>query len=140
PADPKTAQQFREAKTQQLLTGLAGRCQKMLESQLAVHEGTKNLHQRIQGTPDKKAGPEDQQVALRLVAKQKEIVLEAADLLKAEEELGAVAFPEVLRQLRDDMKRVQESLEVSDVGVGTQATEEDIIETLKEMIRALTKG
>ena len=56
-----------------------------------------------------------------------------------EAEGSAVAFPEVFQQVREDMKHVQRRLDVTDVGVVTQAIERDIIASLTEMIEALKK-
>src|SRR5262249_32529559 len=62
----------------------------------------------------------------------------AIEMLEAEG--SAVAFPEVFKQVREDMKHVQRRLGVIDTGVVTQAIEKDIIDTLKEMIEALKKA
>src|SRR5205823_273569 len=62
----------------------------------------------------------------------------AIDMLQSEG--SAVAFPEVFQQVREDMKHVQKRLEGVDTGKVTQAIEEDIISTLKEMIEALKKA
>jgi len=57
-----------------------------------------------------------------------------------EAEGTAVAFPEVFQQVREDMKIVQRRLELADVAPVTQAIEQDIIDTLKEMVDALKKA
>ena len=62
----------------------------------------------------------------------------AIEILEAEG--SAVAFPEVFQQVRDDMIHVQRRLGVSDVGAVTQTIEQDIIDSLKEMIEALKKA
>src|SRR5262245_19863231 len=114
------------------------RCQKLLDQQTAVYDGTKALHQVIRDTPDGKPRPEDRQAALRLASREKDLVVDAAkavDLLEAEK--AALAFPEVIRQLRKDMERVEGRLKVGDVGADTQAVEQEIIDTLREMIKAL---
>jgi len=96
------------------------------------------LHQAIQGTPDKKPRPEDRQAALKLVARQQEIISEVSKILAIlDKEGAAMAFPEVFQQLRDDMKRVQQRLEKCDVNTATRLIEEDILDTLQEMIKAL---
>src|SRR5262245_22796033 len=121
-------------------SGFADRCQKILDLQIAVHEGTRSLHKVIQDTPDKKPRPEDQQAALKLVASQEDIILEATkaiDMLEAEK--VAVTLLEVFREVRKDMERVQRRLKMSDVGMDTQAVEQEIIDALKEMNSALKK-
>jgi hypothetical protein len=114
---------------------LADRCKKMLDLQVAVYDCTKDLNKVVQ---DKKPRPKDMRISEKLSKDQKAIIAEvttAIDMLKAEG--AAAAFVEVLDQLRSDMKRVQGRLEMSEVGSVTQAIETDVIDTLKEMIRAL---
>ncbi|GBD36224.1 hypothetical protein HRbin36_01345 [bacterium HR36] len=53
---------------------------------------------------------------------------------------SAVAFAEVLQQVRQDMARVSTRLYKTDPGTETQAIERDIIDMLKEMIEALKKA
>ena len=121
-----------------LPTGLVDCCRKMLDIQIALHDGTKRLCKAVQGNTDKEPRPEDKQIALKLSDKQKTAIVEATtaiNMLRAEG--VAVSFPEVFEGLRTDMKRVQNRLAMSDVGLATQTIQKDIIETLKEMIRAL---
>jgi hypothetical protein len=139
--DPKKVQKVSEEEQERTLEKLGRHCQKMLDMQIAVHEGTTSLHEVIEGTDEKKPRPEDQQAALKLAANEKDIAREATkviDMLEAEL-ASLVAFPEVFRELRKDMKRVQRRLRNSDVGDETQAIERDIIQTLKEMIWSLKK-
>ena len=140
PDEPKRANRLREEKTDRLLAGLADRSQKMLEMQIAVHDGTEGLHKVIQDARDAPRRPKDQQASLKLAANENDIVLEATkviDMLEAEG--GLAATTEVFRELRKDMERVQLRLKITDVGMDTQAIEQDIIDTLKEMISALKK-
>jgi hypothetical protein len=137
PDDPQKASQSREEDLERVL----GHCRKMLDVQTTVLNETKGLHKVIEETADKKPRPKDLQVALELSGKAQAMVKEATkaiDVLEAEG--SAVAFLEVLRGLRDDVKRVQGRLENGDVGPGTQDIEQDVIVTLKEMIEALGKG
>jgi hypothetical protein len=135
-ADARTeANQAREEEIEAPLSTLEVRCKKMIEMQIAVYDGTKGLQKIIEGHTDKKPSPEDNEIAIKLSEKQKAIIAEATkatDILKAEG--TAVAFAEVFELLRDDMKCVQKCLGMSDVGTATQAVEQDIINTLKEMI------
>jgi len=57
-----------------------------------------------------------------------------------ETEGSAVAFPEVFQQVLEDMKHVKRRLGITDVGDVTVTIEQDIIETLKDMIKALEKA
>jgi hypothetical protein len=116
-------------------------CRKMLDVQLEVHKETKRLHKVIEGHTDNTPRPEDRRAALKLSADMKAIVGEATKAMDALEADGsAVAFTDVFRELREDLNRVADRLELADVGKETQATQEDVIETLREMIEALTKG
>ena len=53
---------------------------------------------------------------------------------------SAVAFPEAVEQMRDDMRQIVERLAQAKVGRVTQSIEEDILAALKEMIEALKKA
>jgi hypothetical protein len=139
--DARKASQLQEKKVEQPLRFLRRHCQKLLDIQIAVARGTEALHKVIEGTPDKKARAIDRQAALKLSDAEKDIIAEATKtiaMLKAGQ--LTVAVIEVVQGLRDDMKRVQRRLTISDVGIDTQAIEQDIIDTLKEMIRSLKKG
>jgi hypothetical protein len=139
--DQTSTNQVRAEKVEQPVASLLERCQKMLDVQITVSDATAGLHKVIQGTAEKKPRPKDKKVALTLFDKQKDLIAEATKIiamLKAEE--SAIAIVEVFEMLRDDMKRVQSRLKVGDVGTDTQATEREIIDQLKEMIKSLKKG
>ena len=132
-------EQPREVKSERLLNGLENRCKKMLDRQTAVYDATKALQQAIEATPDRWPRPQDEMTFAELRADQQAIIAEAnraIAMLRAEG--TAVAFPEVFEQVRDDMKRVERRLMLQDAGSATQAIEQDIIETLKEIVSALT--
>src|SRR5690606_30033264 len=78
--------------------------------------------------------------AVQMSRQEAELVLEATKALTLLREEGtAVAFPEAVEQMREDMQLVVGRLERVDVGELTQAIELDIIDALKEMIEALQK-
>src|SRR5262245_43427957 len=56
---------------------LVDRCQKMLDLQIAVYDGTRALNKVIEGHADKKPGPKDKQISVKLSKKQNAIVVEA---------------------------------------------------------------
>jgi hypothetical protein len=56
------------------------------------------------------------------------------------EEGSSIAFPETVDQMREDMAQVADRLAASDVGRITQGVEEEIIQTLDELIEALQKA
>ncbi|MBI3411719.1 MAG: hypothetical protein HY040_25595 [Planctomycetes bacterium] len=133
--------QLREEELERLLAALQNRCEKMLRMQIAVYHGTEGLYKVIEATADKKPRREDQQQSIKLSDQEKDIVSEATKAIEMlEAEGSAVAFPEVFQQVREDMKHVQRRLEITDVGIVTQAIEKDIITSLEEMIAALKKA
>jgi len=132
--------QLREEEQLRVLADLQRRCEKMLAMQEAVYRDTVKLDQRVQANPDKKPTREEEILSGVLSRREDEIVAEAdraIALIQAEG--SAVAFAEVFQQLRQDMARVSTRLYKTDPGAETQAIEQDIIETLKEMIEALKK-
>jgi hypothetical protein len=139
--DLNDADRLCQEKVQRPVANLRDRVLTILEVQIAVHEGTVGLHKRSNHAGGQKLQAKDQQVLLKLLQKEKELVVEATRLigiLKTEE--AAVAFLEFFRQFRDDTKRVQRRLTRGDVGIDTQAIEQDIIDSLKEMVRSLKSG
>jgi len=133
--------QLREEELERLLEALKSRCEKMLAMQLRVLDGTVAVARAIDNYPDKKAKRENLQDSLNLSDEEKKIVHEATKAIEMlEAEGSAVAFPEVFHQVRDDMKNVERRLGAVDVGKVTQAVEQDICDTLKEMIKALEQA
>ena len=91
-----------------------------------------------QGFIVRKPRPEDRKAGLKLADQQRKIIQEVTRVIELMEkpEARAVAFPEVFRQLREDMRRVHQCLVNCDVGRETQAVEEDVVETLREIIKS----
>jgi len=133
--------QMREEEMERLLANLEARCNRMLQMQIEVYEGTKRVYATAQQNPDKKPTRLEDLKAGELSTKEGAIVVEANKAIQLLQEEGtAVAFPLVFEDLRDQMKVVQARLFKTDVGTFTQSIEEDIISTLKEMIAALKKA
>ncbi len=133
--------QIREEELERLLAALQARCEKMLAMQIQVQGGTEGIFRVVEILPEKKPNRQNQQDSLKLSDNEKDIVNEATKAIEMlEAEGSAVAFPEVFQQVRQDMMHVQRRLEVTDIGIVTQAIEKDIIDTLKEMIEALKKA
>jgi hypothetical protein len=133
--------QMREEEIERVLAALQARCEKMLVMQKQVLAGTIDTEVAVNKNSDKKPNRENKVAAQALADKEKEIVQEAnkcIDILQAEG--SAVAFPEVFQQLRTDMMHVQKRLDVADVFQTTQDIEQDIIDNLEEMIKALKKA
>jgi hypothetical protein len=132
--------QLREEEQAQLLATLIQRCREMLRMQEEVLKGTEAVARAIDANNNKKPNNVNTQDSINLSDDEKKIVVaatKAIELLEAEG--SAVAFPEVFQQVREDMKHVARRLAATPVDPGkvTQAIEQDIIDTLKEMIKAL---
>ena len=126
--------QLREEEIEQILAMLQARFLKMLQMQRSVHEGTCRLDEA-----SKDGMTHNQEIeAARLSSQEAEIILEAEKALTLlREEGSAVAFPQALVQVRDDMRQVAGLLAEAKVGQVTQEIEEDVMAALEEMIEAL---
>lgn len=106
--------------------------------QLRVYNGTKALALGIEGNAGKKPSRPNRADALALAGEQLKAVHEADLAIRMlEAEGSAIALHEVFIQVRIDMKHVEKRLWVADVGKVNLALQQDIIDTLWEMIRAL---
>jgi hypothetical protein len=139
--------QLRKEELERMLAQLEARFRKMLEMQIEVYERTLVLDQRDFAQWAGRERVECQRLSVR----ESEIVLEADRALTVLREDGsAVAFPEAVNQMRDDMDNVTRRLaqmmadepEVrNDLYLGvTVRIEEDIIAALEETIAALEKA
>ena len=105
--------QLREEQIARMLAMLEARFRKMLQMEEEVYEGTV----RLDKVPAQERSRSHEIEASRLSGKQLQIVVEldkAALLLR--EDGSAVAFPEALSQVRDDMQQVVERLAQAKVG------------------------
>jgi hypothetical protein len=128
--------QLREEERERFLAMLEARFQRMLALQLIVYDGTIKLDK----TPDGDRSGRHSTRSLQLARQEDEIALEASKaIMLLREEGTAIAFPEAVEQMRDDMRIVVSRLERTDVGELTQAIEREIIDALEEMIDSLQK-
>ncbi len=129
--------QLREEEMARTLAMLEARFRQMLDAQVEVYEGT----QRLDHVPQSDRDRDDEIEAGRLSRKEAEIAIEAEKALAVlQEEGSAVAFPEAVIEIRDDMYTVRDRLGEAQIGELTQGIEEDIITALEEMITALEKA
>jgi hypothetical protein len=129
--------QLREEEMARTLAMLEARFRKMLDAQVQIYEGT----QRLDKVPEAERDRDDAIEAGRLSQKEAEIALEADKALNVlQEEGSAVAFPEAVMEIRDDMITVRDRLAEAKIGEMTQGVEKDIIAALEEMITALEKA
>lgn len=137
----KLLAQIRDQERQAILASLQARLELMLQLQIEVRDGTVALDKAIAGNVGKKPGRTDHQKAIGLSDREGTIVAEADTAIKiVKAEGSAIAFLEVFQQLRQDMANVQGRLAKTEAGVLTQTIEQDIIDTLKEMIDAVKKA
>lgn len=128
--------QLREEERERLLAALEARFQRMLALQLIVYDGTMKLGKIPAAEVQARHGSK----ARELAQQEEEIALEATKAITLlREEGSAVAFPEAVEQMRDDMRIVARYLQEAKVGELTQAIEKEIIDALQEMIEALQK-
>jgi hypothetical protein len=129
--------QLREEEMSRTLAMLETRFRKMLDQQVEVYEGTK----KVDKTPQAERDRDDEIEAGRLSRKESQIVAEADKALAVlREEGSAVAFPEAVAEMREDMEQVVVRLAQAKVGDVTQGIETDIIAALEEMIASLQKA
>jgi hypothetical protein len=133
----KILRQMREEEVQRVLALLEGRFRKMLEMEMRVHEETI----RLGNTPPDERNRNTDIRASKLAFEQRKITTQADRALTLlREEGSSVAFPEVVEQMRDDMQEVDARLGATKVGLITQELEQEIIDTLEELIAALQKA
>jgi hypothetical protein len=129
--------QLREEEIQRVLASLEARFTKMLQMQREVLDGTV----RLDKVPQAERTHEHEIQAGRLSSKEAEIDMEAEKALTLLREDGtAMAFPEALGQVRQDIQQVVERLSAAKVDKITQGIEEDIVASLDEMLQALKKA
>lgn len=127
--------QLREEEKERFLAMLEARFQRMLAMELLVYDGTVKLSRGSAADQSRQSAR-----GLQLARQQDEIALEATKAVTLLREEGtAVAFPEAVEMMRDDMRQAGKRLERTDVGEITQSIERDIIDALEEMIDALQK-
>ncbi len=129
--------QLREEEMARMLAMLEARFRKMLDAQVQVYEGTV----RVDQVPKEQRDRDDEIEAGRLSRAEAAIVIEADKCLTLlREEGSAVAFPEAVAEMRDDMQQVVDRLAEAKVDSLTQSVETDVITALEEMIAALKKA
>ncbi|QEG35576.1 coiled-coil domain-containing protein [Bythopirellula goksoeyrii] len=133
----KILRQLREEELERMLVMLEARLRKMLEAQNNVYDQTLKLNESV----DRVAEHELEIASATLGRKEEQIVGEVdRALILLKEDGSSVAFPEALQQVREDMQTVAGRLRSVKTDKITQAVEQDIIETLEEMLAALQQA
>ncbi len=131
--------QLREEELMQVLQYLDARLRKMLQLERAIRTQTQQLEGQL---ADQQTDTRQIRIlASRLSVDQSKVIEDAdAALLLLREDGTAQAMKESLEQTRFDMQEVEQRLSRMDVGVATQNVENTIIESLQEMIDAVTQA
>jgi hypothetical protein len=125
--------QLRKEDRQETLRDLESRFRDMLAGQREINEETVRLDRIGVG---KFQRAEQLQVA-DLTSRQRELSERAATCLHILEEEGTtIVFPHIVEQLSEDMGVVSDRLAEALVGPLTQSIEEEVVETLEELIQA----
>lgn len=126
--------QLREEERILFLADLQARLRKMLAEEYKIERETKQLSK----VKESNRNSTHSQRSIRLSRRQSAVSLEAEKaLLVLREEGSSVAFPEAVRALNEDMLNVADRLQKILLDDLTLAMEDDIIQSLKEMIDAL---
>ncbi len=137
----KRLKQLREEELERLLANLEARVAKMLQMQIEVYESTKAIDGIVQKSESKKPEKAEIQKSQVQADRETEIIAEANKTIEIlKQEGSAVAFPRVFEETVIDMTRVRERLNQARVAKDTQLMEQDIIDSLKEMLEALKKA
>ena len=129
--------QLREEELTRTLAMLETRFRKMLDVENDIYDGTK----RLDKIPMNERERDHEVEAGRLSRKQAENVGEADRTLSIlREEGSAVALPEAVGDMRDDMEEIVVRLAQMKVGELTQSTESDVIAALEEIIGTIQQA
>jgi len=129
--------QLREEEVERSLSMLEGRFRMMMEREIKVRDKTKALN----AVPTEQRLADFEINAGKLSSEQSSIATEASRaLLLLREDGSSVAFPQTVEEMKLDMEQVASRLAASKVGEMTIEIENDIIETLGNLIEALAKA
>lgn len=132
----KALAQLRKEEREETLRDLEARFRDLLAKQRPINESTVALDKL--GTETFKRA-EQLQLA-DLSARQRVLSEQAGTCLHIlDEDATTVAFPRIVGQLVDDMKNVSDRLAAFQVGRLTQKIEEEIVETLEQLLGAVQK-
>ena len=129
--------QLREEEVERTLSMLEGRFRKMMEREIKVRDQTKSLGAV---TPEQRLADFEIKAG-KLSSEQSSIATEASRaLLLLREDGSSIAFPQTVQEMKLDMEQVASRLSTSKVGEMTIEIENDIIETLGNLIEALAQA
>jgi len=133
----QTRQEERERKLQDLLA----RAKKMLDLEKEVLTGTETLSRELSKVKDAKGDVSQATRSNKLAEKQLDNLRDCEQALTIIRGEGtAVAFQEVFEQVNKDMDAAQRRLGRVEVDTVTVVIVNDVVETLKEVVKALDKA
>jgi len=126
--------QLRREQQEEILRGLEARFRAMLTEQLAVNDGTTSLDAKEHASWTHA----DELTLAGLTHDQRGLAARAGEALHILEEEGTtIVFPQVVRQLQEDMAAVAGRLQSRHTGATTQQVQTAIVATLEELIEAM---
>lgn len=112
--------------------------QSLLKLQLEIQTDTLNVRNQIEKSDDKKPPIRDVLAIEKIAKLQSANVTATKKMLKAlDNEKTAVAFTQVMEEILKDMQAVEKNLEKNDLGAATTQIQKDLVESLKDVVRAL---
>jgi hypothetical protein len=138
-AEGKLGEQLNQVRSEQierLLATMQSRCQRMFDMESTVRNGTVAVAGEIN-----EGGTGLEEKIVQLAEDQDKVALEAHRATRLlEEQASTLALPEIFSQLRRDMISAAGRLRRLDVGVVTQAIQQDILDTLRETTDTIKKA
>ena len=129
--------QLREEEMERELARLEARFKKMAAMQSRLIDDTTTLA----STPKSQRNRQTEVKAGDLSFDQKKLTIEAdRAMLLLQEEGSSVAFPEVVRQIRDDSEIIAQRLSKTEIDAVTQGMQADVLAAIEEMIAALQQA
>ncbi len=133
--------QIRKEENERILADLLARCKKMLWIEQEIYDKTEKLHKELTKQDNPKANLEQAARSNKIADRQNDNIREAHAALKiVQTEGSAAAFAEVFEQVSKDMDVVYNRLNRAEIDSLTLTIETDIIDTLKDAIKALEKA
>ncbi len=128
--------QLREEEQLMLLEALERRFDKMLQQQTRIFKETLSLHLRLKDTPTPPRAVADK--GQELGAGEAELSAEAEKVLDILKEEGTtIVIPDVMEDMKRDLDGLAVRLRKLDAGEYTQAVQQDVMETLRELIEVI---
>jgi hypothetical protein len=129
-------EQLRKEQREETLRDLEARFREMLSKQRPINESTLALDQMGKG----RFGRAEELQLADLSAAQRALAEQASTCLHILDEEGTtIAFPRVVEQLAEDMGSSAERLAALDVALITQTIQQEIIDTLEQLLEAVKK-